>query len=119
METSLSNYSEEHHVYYYSSFDLFSEQEAEDEFYEFTIFLQKVSSELGNEWKNEARHLYWPLINHHQVFLHLMELWLQHHPPVNSQRLSKAKPTTFSPAFLAQFTVRMQQEAIKLRSGPQ
>jgi hypothetical protein len=46
-----------------------------------------------------------------------MELWLSHHPPVNSHSHSKTKQTTFNATYLAEFKEKMQQElAIKTTS---
>ena len=50
--------------------------------------------------------------------MNLMEMWLQHHPPVSSRSISKARMTTFSPSFLTQFSARMQQEATKINPSP-
>lgn len=40
----------------------------------------------------------------------LMELWLSHHPPVNSHFYLKSKHTTFNSVYLAQFKERVQYE---------
>jgi hypothetical protein len=40
-------WSEEHQVFYYSNFDLFNSTQCEEEFYQFSMFIEKVSSELG------------------------------------------------------------------------
>ncbi len=58
--------------------------------------------ELGADWAAEAGLLYDPYLSGKQVFIHLLELWLRHHPPVNSMRpLQKA--STFNPQFIADF----------------
>lgn len=40
----------------------------------------------------------------------LMELWLSHHPPVNSHRCLNTTQTTFNSQYLAEFKSKMRQE---------
>lgn len=99
-------WSEEREVYYYSNFDLFNCSNPEEEFYEFTTFIERVATELGREWQREAQMLYSPHLNHNRVFLTLMELWLSQHPPTNTFRNPKTKLPPFNPHFIAHFHSR-------------
>ena len=47
-ESEDSLWSEEREVFYYSNFDLFNCTHSEQQFYQFTIFIEKVATELGS-----------------------------------------------------------------------
>lgn len=105
METSDSHYSEEREVFYYSNFDLFNCNEAEEDFFQFTTFIERVATELGKEWQREAQRLYQPELTSNRVFMTLMELWLSQHPSINTLKtINKTIP--FNPKFVTRFHER-------------
>jgi hypothetical protein len=107
-ESSYENeWSEEHQIYYYSKFDLFS-HESEEEFYQFSIFGEKISTELGSDWLAEASLLYYPYVSSKQIFLNLLELWLRHHPPVNSMKSTNKKSSVFNLEYVSSFNSMIQ-----------
>jgi hypothetical protein len=54
------DWSEESQTFYYSSFELFDTNEDISKFYQYSLFVDQILLELGEEWKAEAQILYSP-----------------------------------------------------------
>jgi hypothetical protein len=102
-------WSEENQVYYYSKFDLFESDQSQNEFYQYSVFVEQVSMELGQEWRLEAGLLFSPLCGSQDVFMNLLELWLHHHPTLTSLRMSGNKNVTFNSAYVQEFITKMTE----------